>query len=98
MLKDDKIRKLVEEKVAKLVNIGATNLWGHLRDWVLRACDELCGKKRGGGDVKEICGVGMLGEGSNIKKDAQKAMCRNSPKGNKNRYKKRRIKQRKCQK
>ena len=21
------------------------NLWGHFNDWVLRACDEVCGKK-----------------------------------------------------
>ena len=31
---------------------------GHFKDGVLNACDELCGKKRGG-EVKEILAGGM---------------------------------------
>ena len=45
LLKDVKIRK--QEKVIKLVDIGAPNLWGHFKDVVLMACDEVCGMKRG---------------------------------------------------
>ena len=28
-------------------DIEATNLWGHFMDGVLKACDQVCGKKRG---------------------------------------------------
>ena len=41
-----KIRKRFIEKVTKFVDVGATYLWGHFKDRVLKACDELCGKKR----------------------------------------------------
>ena len=33
-------------------------LWGHFKDGVLKACDEVSGKKRGG-EVMEILGGGM---------------------------------------
>ena len=32
-------------------------MWGHIKDGVLEACDEVCGKMRG--DVKEIHGGRM---------------------------------------
>ena len=48
-LKDVKIRKRFEEKVTELVDVGAPNLWGHFKYWVLKACDEVCGRRRGGG-------------------------------------------------
>ena len=47
LLNDVKTRKRFEEKVIKLVDVGASNLWGHFTDRVLRACDEVCGKKKG---------------------------------------------------
>ena len=31
----------------KLVDVEVPNLWGHFKDGVLKACDEVCGKKRG---------------------------------------------------
>ena len=34
------------------------NLWVHLEDGVLKACDKVCGKKMGG-KVKEIHGGGV---------------------------------------
>ena len=43
LLKDLKVRKRYEEKVAKLVDVGAPNLWGHFKDGVLMACDEVYG-------------------------------------------------------
>ena len=46
LLKDVKISKLFNEKVTELVDVGAPNLWGHFKDGILRACDEVCGKKR----------------------------------------------------
>ena len=30
-----------------LFDDGAPNLWGHFKDGILKACDEVCGKKRG---------------------------------------------------
>ena len=47
LLKDVNIRKRFEEKVIELVDIAVTNLWGHCKDGVLGACDEVCGKKMG---------------------------------------------------
>ena len=47
LLKDLKIRKRFEEKVIKLVDVGAPYLWGHFRDGALKACNEVCGKKTG---------------------------------------------------
>ena len=84
LLKDVKIRKQLEEKVTNLVDIGEPNLWGLFKDRVLEACDEVCGKKmwrRSKGDtwwrneeVKEVV---------SRKKEAHKAMCRNSTEENK---------------
>ena len=46
LLKDVKIRKRFEEKVIKLVDVGASDLWGHFKDGSLKVGDEACGKKR----------------------------------------------------
>ena len=42
----------------ELVDIGPPNLWGHFKDGVLKACDQVW-ERRGGGEVKEIFGCGM---------------------------------------
>ena len=47
LLKDVKIRKRFEEKVIQLVDVGAPNLREHFKVCDLKACDEVCGKKRG---------------------------------------------------
>ena len=52
------IRKRLEEKVTELVDVGAPDLWGHFKDGVLKAYDDVGGKKRGR-DVKEIHGGGI---------------------------------------
>ena len=57
LLKDGKISKRLEEKVTKLVDIGAPNLRGHFKDGVSKGRDEVCGKKRGG-EAKEMHGGG----------------------------------------
>ena len=44
--KEVKIRKRYEEKVIKLVNIGAQSLWGHFKDGVSKACDDVLKKVR----------------------------------------------------
>ena len=87
LLKDVKIRKRFEEKVIKLVDVAVPNLWGHFKDGVLKACDEVCGKKRGrrSGDTwwwnKEVK------EAILRKKEANMAKCQNSTEENKRRYK-----------
>ena len=43
LLKDVKIRIRFEEKVIRLVDVGVSNLWGHFKDGVLKACDEVSG-------------------------------------------------------
>ena len=58
LLKYLKIRKRLEEKVIKLVDIGAPNLRGHFKNGILKVCDELCWKNLGG-EVKDIHGGGM---------------------------------------
>ena len=40
-----KIRKQFEEKVSEFVDVGVPSLWGHFKDGVLKACDEVSGKK-----------------------------------------------------
>ena len=45
LLKDVMIRKRFEENVIELVHLGTSNVWGHFKDGVLDACDEVCGKK-----------------------------------------------------
>ena len=88
LLKGVKIRKRFQEKVTKLIDVGAPNLWGHIKDGVLKACDEVCGKKRWrrskgdtwwwNEDVKEPV---------TRKKEAHKAMCQNNNQENDRRYK-----------
>ena len=43
-----KIRKRFEEKVNELVDVVAPNFLGHFKVGVLKACDEVCGKKKEG--------------------------------------------------
>ena len=46
LLKDVEIMKQFKEKVIMLVDVGAPYFLGHFRDGVLKAYDEVCGKKR----------------------------------------------------
>ena len=45
LLKGVKIMKLFEEKVIKLGDFGAPNLWGHLNDGVLKVCWKKGGRR-----------------------------------------------------
>ena len=82
-----KIRKQFEEKVMKLVVVGVPNTWGHFKDGVLKACNEVCEKKMGrrskGGTW--WWNEDMM-ESVERKKDAHKTMCWNSAEENKRRY------------
>ena len=48
LLKNVMIRKRFEEKVIKLIGVGGQHLSGHFKDGILKAHDEVCGKKREG--------------------------------------------------
>ena len=62
-------------------------MWGHFKDGILGACDEVCEKKRGRRSKgytwwwnEEVMGA------VSRKKEAHKAMCQNSTEENKRRY------------
>ena len=48
------------KNVIELADVGAPNLWGHIKDEILEAYDELWGR-RAGGEVMEIHGGGIKG-------------------------------------
>ena len=84
LLKDVKIRKRFEEKVTKLVVDGAPNLWGYFKDVVLKACDDVCGKKRGRRSEGDTWWWNEeVKDAISLKKEAHKAMCQNSTQENK---------------
>ncbi|XP_068739418.1 uncharacterized protein [Montipora capricornis] len=87
-LKEDNTRSRFERRVGELVSADAPDLWECFKEGVLKACDEVCGKKKGrrdqGGtwwwneDVKEAIAR---------KKDTRKDMCKSGTEANKARYK-----------
>ena len=46
-LKKDDTRARFEGRVGELVSADAPDLWKCFKEWVLKACDEVCGKKKG---------------------------------------------------
>ena len=48
-------------KKIKLLDLGAPNLSGHFKDGVIKACDEVRGKRRGG-EEKVLDGYDMPAE------------------------------------
>ena len=45
-IKRKKTLKKFKDKVKELVNIEAKDLWGLFKDGVLKACEQLCGKRK----------------------------------------------------
>ena len=87
LLKDSRIMKRLEEKVIYFADVRAPNMWGHYKNGDLKACHEVCEKKRGkrnkgdtwlwNEEVKEV---------ESRKKDSDKVVHWNSTEENK-RYK-----------
>ena len=87
-LKEEETRVRFERRVGELVNVDDPDLWNCFKKGVLKACDEVCGKKKGrrdqGGtwwwneEVKEAIAR---------KKDAYKELGKNRTEENKARYK-----------
>ena len=46
-LKEDDTRARFEGRVGELVSADAADLWKCLKEGMLKACDEVCGKKKG---------------------------------------------------
>ena len=81
------IRKRFEEKVMKLVDFVVTILWGYIKDRILKACVEVCEKKRGRrskGDTRWW--NEEVKKAVSRKKEAPNAMYQNSTDENKMRY------------
>ena len=57
-LNKNRTRVKFEKRVKELVSTDAPDLWKIFRDGVLKACEELCGKKKSR-EIKETCGGGM---------------------------------------
>ena len=64
-----------------------SKMWEHFNDGVLKACDEVCGKKRGRRSKGDTWWWNeVVKEAVSRKKDAHKTMCENSTEENKRRY------------
>ena len=72
-------------------------MWIHFKDEVLKACDEVCGKKRWRKSKGYTwCQNEEQMEAISRKKDAQKVMCQNSSEENRRRYKSKKNKAKKA--
>ena len=87
-LKNNETRRKFAERVEELVNVDTSDLWRSFKDGVLRACDEICGKKRGRRDQgntwwwNEEVKVAVAS-----KKEAYKEFLKDRSEENKDRYK-----------
>ena len=62
-------------------------MWGHFKDGILKAYDEVCGKKRGRSKGVTRWRDEEVKEAVSWKADVHKAMCQTSTEENKSRYK-----------
>ena len=62
-------------------------MWGHFKDGILKACGEMCGKKKGRSKEDTWWWNEEVKESVTRKKEAHKVMCQNSTEENKRRYK-----------
>ena len=46
-LNENNMRRRFEERVEELVNVGTPDIWKCFKESVLKACDEVCRKKKG---------------------------------------------------
>lgn len=87
-LKEDDTRVRFEERVGELVNMDAPDLWKCFKEGLLKACDEVCGKKKGRRDQGDTWWWNEeVKEAIARKKDARNEMCKSGTEANKIRYK-----------
>ena len=89
MLKEKEIKEEFEQRVVKLVDTEAVDLWESYKNGVLKACDELCGKTKGRRDQGNTWWWNeQVKEAINRKKKAFNTWCKNRSPENKNNYRK----------
>jgi hypothetical protein len=87
-LKEEETRARFEEKVGELVSLDAPDLWSCFKEGALKACDEVCGKKKGRRDRGDTWWWNPeVKEAIARKKVAFKEMCKNGTDENKALYK-----------
>ena len=87
-LKKDDTRARFEERVGELLRADALDLWKCLREGMLKAFDEVCGKTKGRRDQGDTWWWNKdVKEAIARKKDVHKEMCKSGTEANKARYK-----------
>ena len=88
-LKEDDTRARFEEIVRELVSVDAPDLWKCFKEGVLKACNEVCGKKKERRDQGNTWWWNEdMKEAIARMKDAHKKMCKTGTEAKKARYKK----------
>ena len=83
-LKEDDTMARFEGRVGELVSADAPDLWKCFKEGVLKACDEVCGKKKGRRDQGDTWWWNEdVKEAIARKKDAHKEMCKSGTEANK---------------
>ena len=86
-LREDDTRARFKGRVRELVSVDAPDLWKSFKEGVLRACDEVCGKRKGRRDQGNTWWWNEeVKEAIANKKDAHKEMRKNRTEENKARY------------
>ena len=87
-LKEEETRARFEERVGELVSVDALDLWKCFKEGVLKACDEVCGKKKGRRDRGDTWWWNEeVKEAIARKKEVYKELCKDRTEENKARYK-----------
>lgn len=86
-LREDDTRAKFRGRVKELVSVDAPDVWKSFKEGVLRACDEVCGKRKGRRDKGNTWWWNEeVKEAIANKKDAHKEMRKNRTEENKARY------------
>ena len=86
-LKDEETRARFEERVGELVSVDALDLWKCFKEGVLKACDEVCGKKKGRRDRGDTLWWNEEVKEAIARKKVYKELCKDRTEENKARYK-----------
>ena len=75
-LKEDDTRARLEGRAGKLVSTDAPDLWKYFKEGVLKACDEVCGKKKGRRDQGDTYWWKEDVKEAIARKDSYKEVCK----------------------
>ena len=86
-MREDDSRARFKGRVRELVSVDAPDLWQNFKEGILRACDEVCGKRKGRRDQGNTWWWNEeVKEAIVNKKDAHKEIHKNRMEENKARY------------